>query len=412
MASGIWRHGFTRYLTLEGHAEGSRGVGMGGLGATVALGNWGTLSGSWAASRTSGYTPPTDLSAQTTPDTLPAGPVRGSQFSLGYQLQLGHFSLGASTQQATEGFRDVASQYGSTPILRSDNAYANLTIDRLGNFGATYVSLTQAGQPATRYGGLSWSRSLGRNATIGISFNQNLDQPSDRIATLNLTLNLDRGLSTYASVSRSQDSLTSSVAVGGSTGQNGTGWNWNVRGQRTASTGDTGGSTVNSGSGQASRRTQYADINLGVNATGSTTNAFAGASGSVVAMGDGIFASRRIDDAFAVVSTDGISHVPVRFENHPVGDTNSRGLLLVPSLFVPTRTTRSASIPPTCRSTPASTRCNRLWCPGTTRGSTWSSACSHPGRLGHPAPTGWKGRAVGRAGVSERRQAACGLGGL
>jgi len=57
--------------------------------------------------------------------------------------------------------------------------------------------------------------------------------------------------------------------------------------------------------------------------------AYAGASGALVLMGGGVLAARRIDDAFAVVDTDGVAGVPVKLENRPVGQTNSRGLLLV-----------------------------------------------------------------------------------
>ena len=333
MASGVIRHGLTRHLTLEGHAEGSRGVGMAGLGAAATLGTWGTLSGSWAASRSSGFVPPSEIVTTSGYDSAPQGPARGTQFSLGYQLQRGNFSMGANTQQATDGFRDVASEYGSPPITRMDNAYANITVNPLGNFGVTYVSLKQAGQAATRYGGLSWSRNLAHGATIGVALNQNLDRSSDQIVTLNLTFNLDHGVSAYASGTRSRDSLSSSVAASGSTGQNGDGWNWNVRGQQATPSGDAAGPATTGGSGQVSRRTQYADINLGVNSVNNFTNVYGGASGSIIAMGDGIFASRRIDDAFAVVSTEGVPNVPVRLENRKVGDTNSQGLLLVPSLL-------------------------------------------------------------------------------
>jgi outer membrane usher protein len=334
MGSGVLRYGLTRNLTLEGHAEGSRNVGMGGLGATAALGTWGVLSGSWAASRSSAdtLTPSAAISLQPAPAAAARGPLQGSQFSLGYQLQRHTFSMGASTQQATENFRDVASAYGSTPILRSDNAYANVTVNPLGNFGVNYVKLRQLDQPASRYGGVSWSRGLTHGATIALSYSQNLNDPSDRTVTLNLTFNLDHGFSSYASSTRSRDGRNDTVGASGSTGGNGGGWNWNVRGQQNTPSDDRT-TAMTSGAGQISRRTQYADVNVGVNAIGNTTNVYGGATGSLVAMGDGIFASRRIDDAFAVVSTDGVGHVPVRYENRPVGQTNGRGLLLVPDLL-------------------------------------------------------------------------------
>ena len=53
------------------------------------------------------------------------------------------------------------------------------------------------------------------------------------------------------------------------------------------------------------------------------------ASGARVRVGKPGFAARRIDDAFAVVDTDGVKDVPVKLENRVVGYTDSRGTLLV-----------------------------------------------------------------------------------
>ena len=43
-----------------------------------------------------------------------------------------------------------------------------------------------------------------------------------------------------------------------------------------------------------------------------------------------MFASNRIDDAFVLVSTEGYSGVPVRYEHQLLGRTDSAGYLLVP----------------------------------------------------------------------------------
>jgi outer membrane usher protein len=60
-------------------------------------------------------------------------------------------------------------------------------------------------------------------------------------------------------------------------------------------------------------------------------NAYAAFSGALVAAGNGVFASQRIDDAFAVVNA-GAPGVKVLRENQPVGVTDSSGRLLVPGL--------------------------------------------------------------------------------
>jgi outer membrane usher protein FimD/PapC len=61
-------------------------------------------------------------------------------------------------------------------------------------------------------------------------------------------------------------------------------------------------------------------------------HAYAQATGSLVWMGGHAFAARSIQDAFAVVSTAGLSGIPVKLENRVVGRTDARGLLLVTPL--------------------------------------------------------------------------------
>ncbi len=304
MVSGTIRHGLTNFLTLESHAEGSKGIALGGVGVAATVGLLGTVSASFARSNAQGE--------------------KGTQYGASYQFQRGAFSLGASTQRGSNNYRDVASMYGGTPVLRNDNAYIGLDGGKLGNFALNYAYLQQAGQPRYRYGGASWSRTFAHGVTISLSANQNLDDRSDRSVFLNLSFNWGKGMSAYASASRSKGSNTYSTSVS-QTSPDEAGWNWSVQAQQADQ------QALNA-SGQVNKRTQYMDINAGVNSAGNSQNAYAGASGSLVAMGGGLFASRRIYDSFAVVSTDDVPDVPVKSQNHLIGNTDSRGLLLVPSL--------------------------------------------------------------------------------
>lgn len=49
-------------------------------------------------------------------------------------------------------------------------------------------------------------------------------------------------------------------------------------------------------------------------------------------MDGAVYFSRPVTDAFALISTDGYAGVPVSFENQYVGDTDSSGHLLIPSV--------------------------------------------------------------------------------
>ena len=72
--------------------------------------------------------------------------------------------------------------------------------------------------------------------------------------------------------------------------------------------------------------------------------------GAIAVAGGGVFATNRIDDAFAVVNV-GAPNVEVRSRNNVVGHTNGSGRLIVPDLnsWDPTR---SISTRKTCPSMP------------------------------------------------------------
>ena len=62
------------------------------------------------------------------------------------------------------------------------------------------------------------------------------------------------------------------------------------------------------------------------------TGASLDVSGALVFMDRSLQVSRRIDDGFALVSTDGVAGIPVLHENRVIGTTDRAGHLLVPDL--------------------------------------------------------------------------------
>ena len=64
----------------------------------------------------------------------------------------------------------------------------------------------------------------------------------------------------------------------------------------------------------------------------SSSTFYASANGGLLLMGGHLHAMRRVDDAFALVSTHGVAGVPVKLENRLVGVTDSDGLLLITRL--------------------------------------------------------------------------------
>jgi outer membrane usher protein len=84
-------------------------------------------------------------------------------------------------------------------------------------------------------------------------------------------------------------------------------------------------------SAAVSYRASAAKVAARVDQRGSKTRASVTVDGALVAAGGGVFASNRINDAFAIVDA-GAPGVEVQHENRPAGRTNGGGKLLLPNL--------------------------------------------------------------------------------
>jgi outer membrane usher protein len=116
-------------------------------------------------------------------------------------------------------------------------------------------------------------------------------------------------------------SATRSVAAEGDFG-------WTASYQHANGTGRADGSDSVVASG--TWRSPFAQFQGGIYGDVRDTTRWAEAQGSIALMDGAVFAGNRVSDAFAVVSTDDVRGVPVRYENQLVGKTDSGGHLLVP----------------------------------------------------------------------------------
>jgi outer membrane usher protein len=301
--SATLRRGVSRYLTAEAHAEGRAGLHAGGVGALWMLGErGGVLSASWAASRN---------------DAL-----QGRQTGLGYQWSSRYFNLALDSRRAEAGYRDVASTSGhdSAPPRRTDSAFAGIT-GRAGQFGLGHVRQDHAGSRA-RYLSAHWSRGFASGAYLSLNFNRDLEDRRGDSAYLHWSMPLGRQLSAAASVHHADSGLTRSLEARRNIPGDEGGWGWRLQlddaeGRRSAQAGV--GYLGDRGEWSASVR----------DAAGSDPDGYASASGGLLWMQGKLFAMRRAYDSFALVTTDGVSGVPVRLENRLIGMTDADGVLLV-----------------------------------------------------------------------------------
>ena len=297
MASASWRRGLSDQLTLESHGEAGDGLRLGGLGlAWSPAGRYGVATASWAYS---------------------GGVGNGRQTAAGYQYYAQRAGLDLYTQRADTGYRDLgALELGGAVLRAQDRASLWVTIPQ-GGLSATWLRYRDSLDIASR------SVSFGLTQTRGgVSLSANLFHDNRAGRGVSLSVSVPLGERDFASVNASRRGGDNDFVVGyrHSPPYRG-GWGWEAQAR-------------DNGDGQLSvnRRGRAGDWLLGLDRIGGDTGAFAQGNGSLVMMGGQAFASRRISDAFAVVSTNGIADVPILYENRVAGRTNDAGYLLLPEL--------------------------------------------------------------------------------
>lgn len=301
--SGSLRYGLSDSLTLEGHAEASDSLTLGGVGGNLRLGQFGVLNTALSQSRFDGD--------------------GGQQLSLGYQYSSQRYSVAYQRVQRRDQYADltvVDSPYTSLS-QRSEQLTLSLNLERFGSLGAGYFDVRAADSTRTRLLNLTWSKPLWHNSSFYLSANREIgDSHWAMQAQLVIPFDLHGSLSlsnerSKTGENRQRVNFSRSVPIEGGVGYN---------------LGYATGSGADYRQADVTWRLQSVRLQAGVYGTSDAETRWADASGSLVWMDRQVFAANQIDDAFVVVSTDGYKDIPVRYENQLVGQTDKNGHLLVP----------------------------------------------------------------------------------
>ena len=308
--SGTWRYGVNNRFTAETHAEATKDLANAGIGGTWVLGGpGGVLFGSLAGSESQGKS--------------------GTQYSGSYSWNNNRFNIGLNTLGTTGNYRDVATQYGSTPIRQSNQVSTGYSTQSLGSFGLSYNQVDYAEEDTAQFASAYWSKSLGRRLSINANYNHDLNNSDNNSATIGASFSFDRNISVNSSLQHSNtqnimvaDISQSAPSIGG--------LGWRAQAQHSIDKGDSDDDTR--GVAELNYLGRYGQVQAGISSNQDSYSTYASGTGSLVMMGGGLFAARQINDGFAVVSTDGIADVPVLLQNNVIGTTNRRGLLLISPL--------------------------------------------------------------------------------
>jgi len=304
MASGTWRYGLSNFFTVETHAEALPGLRNAGAGGNWLLGTRGGV---------------VSLAYARSDDRATSGSLRSWSYAWTGRV----FNVSLASMRATDGYRDVASNYGQAPARALDTVFAGITTDSAGNLGANFLRQRYPGQATTRYAGLFWSQTFDRRWAVNLSVNRDLGATKGNLVFANLTYMPADRLSFSATTQRDRGETSSVLeASRGVPGDGGVGWRVYAR----------EGERQNGGGAEGTWLGDHGLFRGGISALGDSRYAYAEAIGSAVLIGGHGFLAREIDNAFAVVSTGDIGNVPVTLENRTIGQTGADGLLLVTPL--------------------------------------------------------------------------------
>ncbi|CCA90809.1 outer membrane usher protein (plasmid) [Novosphingobium sp. PP1Y] len=302
-ASASGRFGLTRFLTLEASAEAAGDHRLAGVGGVLQLGSLGVVDLSASASRQLGRS--------------------GNQVALGYQYTGRGFNLMARAVRRSPEYAELSSYATKHYRLpsRQWQAQANVVLGRgLGNLAASFVE-TRQGDRRFRLANLSYYQTLWGRSSLHLSAVRDIERETTS-AMAQWVVPLGRQGSAVSGIERTQRGNARAVVDYGRAVPSEGGLGWSV------------GASHASGErdryrGDLTWRNSALQLQAGAFGAGPHTTTWGELSGALVIMDGSVFVANRINDAFALVSTDGVAGVPVQYENQKAGVTDAKGHLLV-----------------------------------------------------------------------------------
>lgn len=301
---GLWRRGLSKRLTMEARGEWgqqTRGVGL-GLSQAMPWQGLGQASLAWSGNDTAGH---------------------GWQWTVGTEYSNTRQAYTLQLQGATAGYRNVGLSDTTTPPEWQMSGSFSHTDSRLGTFGLGMALLQSREQGRLSTYSLSHSLRVGARGSLNTVFTRLSGTISGTFVAVSLSWPLDRQINTSAYVSRRSGQTSAHVSASqGLRGPTGVGWRALGGTRNGAATGEAGvylqgphsllTADVSTASGQQSLRL--------------------GSQGGAVFMDGRLFASRPVQDSFALVSVPGMAGVGVNFQGREHGRSDDQGVTLVTGL--------------------------------------------------------------------------------
>ncbi len=303
LAVGTHRFGFNDRFTGEAHGEILRDQQTAGVGGAALWRDIGVFTAALAGSH--------------------GRDGHGGLAALGFERQALRWSIGANTQVASERFVQVGLLPGERAPRQVSRAFVSISTPRNGSVGVSYAHQDNRDREDVELVSASYSISLGSIGFISFSALRFLGADAKTVFGVNYTLPLDSQTSISAAATGERGSQQGQLQLHRNLPP-GTGYGYRVLG----AAGDT--DRIEAG---VSAQNDYGTYGLEAARTHGENAYRASASGGVAFVAGRPFASRRIDESFAVVEVPGYPDVRVYSANQLVARTDSGGVALVPRLL-------------------------------------------------------------------------------
>jgi len=307
-ASGIWRYGINKSLTVETRGEYGQSTQGAGIGLVYAL-PYGLLGqGAVATSR--------DASAG-----------RGQQWLAGVERTSLRHGFSLRSEGASRGYRQIGQDATVLPYQHQLSGNYTYSSERFGAIGVGYARINSYDRgPLTTY---SANYSIRVGARSSLSFNAVRVTGRNGLANstsagVSLLIPLENQISLSSSLSSRSGQTDGYVSASKSVrGDTGLGWR-TLAGQRTGQNYAEGGLYY-----QGSKGLVTADVN----ASAAQQTLRLGAQGGLVGIDGQLFTTRRVQESFALVEVPGYAGVGVGFQGNVLARTDKDGKALVPRLL-------------------------------------------------------------------------------
>jgi outer membrane usher protein len=303
--SGLWRQGLSKSLTVEGHGEWSTPLQRASLGASyeLPLQMLGQTALSVSRSETTGSGHNWRVSAERS------------------GLRHGFFF---SAEGASRGYRQLGINTASPlPRLQTTASYS-YSSDNFGAFNLGYARFDNYDLGKLNTFSLNYTVRIGQRSALTLTATKLSGMTAGTSLGAFLVVPLDNRITLASGVTR-RSGMTESYVNASQTLTTETGWGWRTAlGRRADGVYAEGGAYYQGAKGLFS-----ADLS----SSQSQQNLRLGLLGGAVLADGQLFATRRVQDSFAIVEVPGYANVGVGFQGSMLTRTNADGVALLPRLL-------------------------------------------------------------------------------